>query len=105
MTTKATRVVADLGCVRINDGERISDNALMHDGRQWFVAHLVARRSWWRGQLLVVANASFMGGLEYSSAGSSRRRSSRCARRMQPSTSGALGCPTTPPLGYTCAAS
>ena len=32
------------------------------DGRLcWFVAHLVARRSWWRGRVLVVANAAFMG--------------------------------------------
>ncbi|MCY4069248.1 MAG: hypothetical protein OXE79_09145 [Acidimicrobiaceae bacterium] len=32
------------------------------DGRlHWFVAHLVARRSWWRGRLLVAANASFIG--------------------------------------------
>ena len=45
----ATRVVADLGRVVI-------------DGRKhWFAAHLVARRSWWRGRLLVVANASFVG--------------------------------------------
>ena len=51
----ATRVVADLGSVRINDGECVSA------GRQWFAAHLVARRSWWRGRLLLVANASFMG--------------------------------------------
>ena len=43
-----TRVVVDVGAALI-------------DGRlQWFVAHLVARRSWWRGRLLVVANASFI---------------------------------------------
>ena len=36
--------------------------AVLVDGRlHWFVAHLVARRSWWRGRLLVVANASFIG--------------------------------------------
>ena len=36
--------------------------AALIDGRlHWFVAHLVARRSWWRGRLLVVANASFIG--------------------------------------------
>ena len=46
---RATRLEVDLGAVRI-------------DGRQcWFLAHLTARRSWWRGRLLVVANASFMG--------------------------------------------
>ena len=37
--------------------------AALVDGRlHWFVAHLVARRSWWRGRLLVAANASFIGG-------------------------------------------
>ncbi len=36
--------------------------AVLVDGMlHWFVAHLVARRSWWWGRLLVVANASFMG--------------------------------------------
>ena len=36
--------------------------AVLIDGRLgWFVAHLVARRSWWRGRLLVAANASFIG--------------------------------------------
>ena len=36
--------------------------AALVDGRlHWFVAHLVARRSWWRGRLLVAANASFLG--------------------------------------------
>ena len=43
-----TRVVVDVGAALI-------------DGRlHWFVAHLVARRSWWRGRLLVAANASFI---------------------------------------------
>ena len=36
--------------------------AALVDGRLfWFAAHLVARRSWWRGRVLVVANAAFMG--------------------------------------------
>ena len=36
--------------------------AALVDGRlHTFVAHLVARRSWWRGRLLVAANASFIG--------------------------------------------
>ena len=36
--------------------------AALVDGRlHWFVAHLVARRSWWRGRLLVAANASYVG--------------------------------------------
>ena len=44
-----TRVWADMG-------------AALVDGRLfWFAAHLVARRSWWRGRVLVVANAAFMG--------------------------------------------
>ena len=48
-STRAVRVPADLGRVDV-DGRR-----------HWFVAHLVARRSWWRGRLLAVTNASFMG--------------------------------------------
>ena len=35
--------------------------ALVAGRLHWFVAHLVARRSWWRGRLLVAANASFVG--------------------------------------------
>jgi hypothetical protein len=32
------------------------------DGRlHWFVAHLVARRSWWRGPLVAAMNAEFLG--------------------------------------------
>jgi diacylglycerol kinase family enzyme len=32
------------------------------DGRQhWFVAHLVARRSWWRGRVVAVMNAQWLG--------------------------------------------
>ena len=47
--TVGTRVTVDVG-------------AALVDGRlHWFVAHLVARRSWWRGRLLVAANASFVG--------------------------------------------
>lgn len=45
----ATRLPADLGSVLL-------------DGRQhWFVAHLVARRSWWRGRLVAVMNAQYLG--------------------------------------------
>ena len=40
----------------------IDVGAALVDGRlHWFVAHLVARRSWWRGRLLVAANASYVG--------------------------------------------
>ena len=32
------------------------------DGRMvWFVSHLVARRSWWRGPIVIAANAAFLG--------------------------------------------
>ncbi|HMQ25254.1 MAG TPA: hypothetical protein PKA98_04660 [Acidimicrobiales bacterium] len=45
----ATRAVVDLGCVLV-------------DGRQfWFVAHLVARRSWWHGPVVLAANAQWLG--------------------------------------------
>jgi hypothetical protein len=45
----AVRVPVDLGMVLV-------------DGRlHWFVAHLVARRSWWRGPLLAAMNAEFLG--------------------------------------------
>ncbi len=40
----------------------VDAGAALVDGRlHWFVAHIVARRSWWRGRLLVAANASFIG--------------------------------------------
>ena len=35
---------------------------MLIDGRQhWFVAHLVARRSWWRGRIVAGMNAEFVG--------------------------------------------
>ncbi len=47
--TARTRVAIDLGAVLV-------------DGRlHWFVAHLVARRSWLRGRIVVAANAAFLG--------------------------------------------
>jgi hypothetical protein len=47
---EAARVPADLGSVLV-------------DGVQhWFVAHLVARRSWWRGRIVAAMNAEFLGG-------------------------------------------
>lgn len=46
---QGTHVTVDVGSVLV-------------DGRlHWFVAHLVARRSWWRGRIVVVANAAFLG--------------------------------------------
>lgn len=45
----ATRTTVDLGSVLV-------------DGRiHWFVAHLVARRSWWRGRLVAAMNAQWLG--------------------------------------------
>lgn len=36
--------------------------SVLIDGRlHWFVAHLVARHSWWRGRVVVVMNAQFLG--------------------------------------------
>ncbi len=36
--------------------------SVLLDGRQhWFVAHLVARRSWWRGRIVAAMNAQFLG--------------------------------------------
>lgn len=44
-----THVPVDLGAVLV-------------DGRlHWFLAHLVARRSWLRGRIVVAANAAFLG--------------------------------------------
>ncbi len=46
---EATIVSVDLGSVLV-------------DGRQhWFVAHLLARRSWWRGRVVAAMNAQFIG--------------------------------------------
>ncbi len=45
----ATHLPVDLGSVLL-------------DGRlHWFVAHLVARGSWWRGRVVVAMNAQFLG--------------------------------------------
>jgi hypothetical protein len=45
----AVRVPVDLGSVLV-------------DGVQhWFVAHLVARHSWWRGRIVAAMNAEFVG--------------------------------------------
>jgi hypothetical protein len=36
--------------------------AVLVDGRlHWFVAHLVARRSWWRGRVIAAMNAQWLG--------------------------------------------
>lgn len=45
----AMRLPVDVGSVLI-------------DGRlHWFVAHLIARRSWWRGRVVAVMNAEWLG--------------------------------------------
>ena len=42
--------------VQIDLGMALVDGRLV-----WFVSHLVARRSWWRGPIVIAANAAFMG--------------------------------------------
>jgi len=40
----------------------IDVGSVLIDGRiHWFVAHLVARRSWWRGRVVAVMNAQWIG--------------------------------------------
>ena len=46
---EGTRLQIDLGTALI-DGRLV-----------WFVSHLVARRSWWRGPIVIAANAAFWG--------------------------------------------
>lgn len=46
----AARLTVDVGRVVLDDGS-------VH----WFVAHLVARRSWWRGRVVAVMNAAWLG--------------------------------------------
>ena len=48
-TPGAVRLPVDVAAVTI-DGES-----------HWFVAHLVARRSWWRGRVVAVMNAQWIG--------------------------------------------
>lgn len=45
----AMRLPVDLGSV------------LLDGVQHWFVAHLVARRSWWRGRIVAAMNAEFVG--------------------------------------------
>ena len=51
---------------RLRDGEgthvHVDLGAALIDGRlHWFLAHLVARHSWFRGRIVVAANAAFLG--------------------------------------------
>lgn len=51
-TSEATTCSVDLGSVLI-------------DGRiHWFVAHLIARRSWWKGRVVAIMNAQWLGDLD-----------------------------------------
>jgi hypothetical protein len=54
----------DEGRLRSDHGVRVPVDlgAVLIDGRlHWFVAHLVARRGWWRGHLVAAMNAQFVG--------------------------------------------
>jgi hypothetical protein len=50
---------------RLHEGGVIAEvdvGAALLDGRlHWFVAHLVARRGWWRGPIIAVMNAQHLG--------------------------------------------
>jgi YegS C-terminal NAD kinase beta sandwich-like domain len=54
-----SRLVAGAeGCARAP----VDLGSVLVDGRHhWFVAHVVARRSWWRGPIVAVMNAEFVG--------------------------------------------
>ncbi len=57
----------DVGRQRGRDSMRVPVDlgSVLVDGRQhWFVAHLVARRSWWRGRIVAAMNAEFVDGLD-----------------------------------------
>ena len=43
-------------CFEVDVGEALLDGVA-----HWFVAHLVARRSWWRGRAVAAMNAEFLG--------------------------------------------
>lgn len=50
--------------LRANEGTHLQVDlgAVLVDGRLfWFLANLVARNSWWRGPLVIAANAAFIG--------------------------------------------
>ncbi|HEX6236908.1 MAG TPA: hypothetical protein VFZ68_06925 [Acidimicrobiales bacterium] len=54
----------DAGRLRSSEARRLPVDAgsVLVDGRHhWFVAHLVARRSWWQGRIVAVMNAEFHG--------------------------------------------
>lgn len=50
--------------LRAGEGTRLKIDlgvALIDGHLHWFVSHLVARHSWWRGPILIAANAAFIG--------------------------------------------
>jgi diacylglycerol kinase family enzyme len=54
----------DLARVRSPEAQRVAVDlgSVLVDGVQhWFVAHLVVRRSWWRGRIVATMNAEFLG--------------------------------------------
>lgn len=54
----------DEGRIRSDEAARLPVDlgSVLVDGVQhWFVAHLVARRSWWRGRIVAAMNAEFVG--------------------------------------------
>ena len=70
----ATSAVCDAG----RRGRRVDLGAALVDGRlHWFVAHLVARRGWWRGRIVVLMNAQWLGDWDVGPALPPRRRSAR----------------------------
>ena len=73
---------------------QVDVGAALLDGRlHWFVAHLIARRSWWRGRLVAVMNAEWLGAWDLGPRSASRRRPPRHQRRQ----AAVLGPPRGPP--------
>lgn len=57
-------VAGNEAALRAGEGTRLQIDlgTALVDGRLvWFVSHLVATRSWWRGPIVVAANAAFLG--------------------------------------------
>ncbi len=53
---EASRLDADMAILPV-DIVRVE----VDDDRAWFVSHLVARRSWWRGRLVAAMNGQYLG--------------------------------------------
>jgi hypothetical protein len=57
--------LGDPARLRSNDAVTFSCDlgvADLDDERRWFVAHAIARRSWWRGRAVAAMNAQWLGG-------------------------------------------